>query len=201
MKQLALTALGYTLSRKPVFWTIKKLARPHVHLFDLNGPMYMGRWSVIDEFVRVNNKDTKVRTTASKVLEYLTGYSSIRLHWIRRADHDREKHNHPFSYRTFILAGLYAEEFEEPHVSDDGGCGMQSGYRFVHRGQTATGNFDKFHRIDLVPTEGVWTLFCMTKNTNEWGFRDASGEYHRSARYFRMKGYGKQHRGVGEVKQ
>ncbi len=180
--------LGYILSRAlPV---IKAVAPPHVHLFDLDGSMYMGRWSVVDEFVRVNGKDTQTRTRASRVLEWATGYTSIRLHWIRRADHDRDMHNHPFNYRTFILKGFYAEEYDTGHGIN--------GYRWVHRGQSATGSEDKFHRIDIVPTEGVWTLFCMTRNMNHWGFNH-EGTFIKSTRYFRMRGYGKQHRSNGKV--
>lgn len=179
--------LGYILSRAlPV---IQHYAKPHVHLFDLDGSMYMGRWSVVDEFVRKNDRDTQVRTRASLVLEAITGYSSIRLHWIRRADHDRDLHNHPFNYRTFVLQGSYAEEFDTPI-----GCG----YRWVHRGQSATGSAEKFHRIDVVPSEGVWTLFCMTRNTNQWGFSH-EGVFIKSARYFRMKGYNTGHRGTGKL--
>lgn len=173
---------------------IKAIAPPHVHLFDLDGSMYMGRWSVVDEFVRVNGRDTTERTLASRMLEKLTGYTAIRLHWIRRADHDRDMHNHPFNYRTFILKGYYAEEYDEPGIHDS----RLRGYRWVHQGQSATGAADKFHRIDLVPPEGVWTLFCMTRNTNSWGFHH-EGTFIKSARYFRMRGYGKAHRSNGKV--
>jgi hypothetical protein len=184
--------LGYILSRAlPI---IKAVARPHVHLFDLDGSMYMGRWSVVDEFKRANDRDTTERTRASKVLEWATGYTAIRLHWIRRADHDRDMHNHPFNYRSFVLKGCYAEEYDEPGMHDS----RLLGYRWVHRGGTVTGSEDKFHRIDLVPSEGVWTLFCMTRNTNKWGFNH-EGTFIRSARYFRMRGYGKRHIGTGEV--
>lgn len=184
--------LGYILSRAlPV---IKAIAPPHVHLFDLDGNMYMGRWSVVDEFYRVNGRDTTKRTTASKVLEKLTGYTSIRLHWIRRADHDRDMHNHPFNYRTFVLKGRYAEEYDEPGIHDSRLCG----YRWLHRGQSGTGDADKFHRIAFVPPEGVWTLFCMTRNTNKWGFNH-DGAFVLSTRYFRMRGYGKRHRSNGKV--
>lgn len=183
---------------------IKAVAPPHVHLFDLDGSMYMGRWSVVDELVRVNGRDTSKRTLASKVLQWATGYTAIRLHWIRRADHDRDMHNHPFNYRSFVLKGMYAEEYDEPEDSPpimllpEGNWKRRTGYRWVHRGGTVTGSKDKFHRIDLVPKEGVWTLFCMTTNTNQWGFNHG-GIFVKSTRYFRMRGYGKQHRGTGEV--
>jgi hypothetical protein len=190
------TIIGKAVSSRIGFALIKAYAfrHPHVHLHDLDGSMYMGRWSVIDEFVRVNGKDTKKRTLSSRVLEKLTGYRSIRLHHICRPDHDRAKHNHPFDYRTYICAGHYAEEYEEPGIHDSVYCG----YRWLHAGATATGNAVKYHRIDLVSQGGVWTLFCMTRNTTEWGFK-VDGKHVTSRRYFRWAGYGKTHRSTGKL--
>lgn len=200
IKGLSINSLGYILSRAPVLWTMQRVCRPHVHLHDLDGSLYMGRWSVVDEFKRVNGKDTNRRTLLSRVLEKLTGYTAIRLHHIARADHDRDLHNHPFNYRTFILKGNYAEEYERlpfPQWPD----ALQNlrpirDYRWVHRGASVTGGEGHYHRIDQMPTEGVWTLFCMTRNTNEWGFK-VDGQHVPSRRYFRMKGYGRQHRTTG----
>lgn len=198
VKGLCINSLGYILSRAPVLWTMQHVCRPHVHLHDLDGSLYMGRWSVVDEYVRVNGKDTNRRTLLSRVLERLTGYTAIRLHHIARPDHDRDLHNHPFSYRTFILKGNYAEEYEVPGEGFmRGGTFLLKGaYRWVHRGQSVTGGEGHYHRIDQMPAEGVWTLFCMTPNTNAWGFK-VDGEHVPSRRYFRMKGYGRQHRSTG----
>lgn len=190
--KLASSRIGFALIKAYAFRT------PHVHLHDLDGSLYMGRWSIVDEFKRVNGKDTTERTLGSRVLEKYTGYRSIRLHHICRPDHDRELHNHPFDYRTFILDACYAEEFEEPTkgLRQSWPPSMHHGYRWVHRGQTATGSATKYHRIDIVPKAGVWTLFCMSRNTNDWGFK-VDGEHITSRRYFRMRGYGTQHRSTG----
>lgn len=197
-KRFLLKALGYVLSSRLGFWAIKKYAfrTPHAHLFDLDGSLYMGRWRVIDE-----------GTWAGRMLEKYTGYLSIRLHHINRADHDRDLHNHPFNYRTFILHGGYAEFYEDGvHMAkkkEDGYWHLGSrvgiapfstyedaGTRFVAAGDTATGDAEKYHRIATVSEGGVWTLFMMTKNTETWGFA-VDHKFVESKRYFLRRGYSK----------
>jgi hypothetical protein len=205
MKRQLLTAFGWLVSRPAVFWAIRKYAskHPHSHLYDKPDAagvrsLYMGRWRVVDEGTR-----------ASRILETLTGYVSCRLHHINRADHDRHQHSHPFGYRTFICKGFYGEEYEDgvQFTSKRGGfyrfpeeseCGtiaprsrcVEKGYRFVHAGGTATGAHDKFHRIDQISKGGVWTLFFMDKNQDEWGF-NVDSRLVPSVRYFLRNGYDK----------
>lgn len=121
------------------------------HLYDRDGTRYMRRWNVISEGGR-----------ASRVLEKLTGYASIRLHHITREDHDRDLHNHPFSYRTFVLHGFYTEEVKRRQ--------SRVTLRETHEGCTSTLGPLQFHRVTEVGPGGVWTLFCMTRNTGRWGF-------------------------------
>jgi hypothetical protein len=143
---------------------------PHRHLHDLDGSLYMGRWRVIDE-----------DTLASKVLEFLTGYASARLHRIMRPDHDRELHNHPFDYRTFIVQGHYREQAQH-------GLHGASWVGQFDAGDSGTGSAMKFHRISEVSPGGVWTLFFMTRNRGRWGF-DVGGKFVESNRYLLRKGY------------
>lgn len=169
---------------------------PHNHLYDLDGGMYMGRYRIIDEGTR-----------ASKVLQFLTRgkYHAIRLHHIMRSDHDRDLHSHPFEYRSFILGGTYTELFEDgvrvATKDSDGFWRMggdtaiapfsrceKKGLRCVGRGDTVTGQADKFHRISWVSPGGVWTLFCMSKNVDKWGFL-VDHRLVDSTRYFMRRGY------------
>lgn len=183
MKQVLHYLIGKAVSSRPGFALLKWYAfrTPHKHLYDLDGSLYMGRWRVVDE-----------GTYGSKILAILTGYTHIRLHHICRPDHDRDSHNHPFDYRTYIGKGFYAEQYEEPGIHDSRLCG----YRFVYAGSTATGSHEKFHRIDLVPTEGVWTMFCMKQDKEDWGF-ERDGEYIPSRTYFAQRGYVNDGKGQG----
>jgi hypothetical protein len=45
---------------------------------------------------------------------------------------------------------------------------------------------EDWHRISKMHPSGVWTLFFMTDNTEEWGFLTQDG-YVESREYFRRK--------------
>jgi hypothetical protein len=129
---------------------------------------------------------------SSRILEALTGYSSIRLHHINRKDHDRDLHSHPFDYRTFVCKGFYAEVFDDLVVPSyvDSNLMLRlgpHGRRVIFRGDTQTGTGQKFHRISEVSPGGVWTLFCMTNNSNDWGFL-VDDQFVLSRDYFKAKG-------------
>lgn len=171
-KYLALKLFGWALTTSVGRWLLyyHAFARPHRHLHDKDGSLYMGRWHVIDE-----------DTLAGRILELLTGYASARMHLIMRADHDRELHNHPFDYRTFIVRGWYHE------VEQFGLYGAPVRAHHV-AGDTATGSADKFHRISEVSDGGVMTLFFMTRNRGEWGF-NVDSHFVNSTRYLLRNGY------------
>lgn len=142
---------GKALSSKLGFLILNAVSREGIgHLYDDDGTLYMGRWNIIDE-----------GTWQSKVLDELFGYKSVRLHLIARPDKDRDLHNHPFNYRTFVLRGAYTEEI--------GGVLLPC-RRELRQGDSAVGYCGTFHRIAKVPVEGVWTLFFMDENTDKWGF-------------------------------
>lgn len=216
LKHIALRLFGAAVSSWAGQRFLTALSRPHRHLHDLDGSLYMGRWRIVDE-------DSPV----GKVMEYLTGYASARLHLIMREDHDRDLHNHPFAYRSFIVRGHYSE------VCQDGLYGSPY-YHEVTQGQTVTGSARKFHRIAHVPVGGVpdeipavslagaplgigallkqanlapsssealrlvegggvLTLFFMTRNraaegSSGWGF-NVEGKFVDSVRYLLRKGY------------
>lgn len=165
------TILARAAATRAGFRLINALARPARDLFDRDGSCYMRRWRIVDE-----------GTLASRVLQALTGYSSIRLHHILKADHDRDLHNHPFDYRTFVLRGFYAETYK------DGRGNRKVQRRVVEPGEAAALPGVAFHRIAYVPPGGVWTLFCMTRNTGTWGF-NVDGKFVPSTTYLLRKGY------------
>lgn len=173
MKNLALSLAGAVLSNRFVFGKLFDYAqpRPHAHLYDFDGTLYMGRWRVIDEGTR-----------ASRILRFLTGYESCRIHRIAKADRDRDLHNHPFHYRTFVMRGFYVEE--------RGGL-LLPATTVLTKGDTAAATPDDWHRISRVSEGGVWTLLFMTKNTGAWGFQ-VNGRFVDSIRYFLRRDYTKE---------
>lgn len=177
--------LGKILASFPIRNLIFAYAmkHPHKHLIDKNGSLYMGRWRLVDEDVSINGEPVGQRTDASLLLENLTGYWSARLHHINREDHDRELHNHPFNYRTFVVRGWYDEVYLNAQGAEV--------TRRISAGQTADSN-GTFHRIARVSPGGVWTVFVMGKNTGKWGFRVPKGhgrfKFVESRAYFESRG-------------
>lgn len=193
--------IGWLVSSRVGFALLKAYAtrRHHTHLYDPDGSLYMGRWRVVDDYkLDVYGRDTTERGLASRVLEKLTGFTAIRLHHIARPDRDRDRHNHPFTYRTFIAKGWYREETDnmgatialraDGYLLDDE---FFTQVNLLEEGDTGLGSPDKYHRIVEVSLGGVWTLFCMTENTKHWGFR-VDGKHMDSKRYFVKNKYPKE---------
>lgn len=162
------------------------------HLWD-GDEIYMGRFGAVDR-----------GTAASKALLLLTGgrYDSCRLHWIRKADADRELHDHPFNYRTFVLEGWYDEEYIKPEHMNASMLRTWQGSRsrlhpdtvrsmttsrFIRSGTSVAAEEGQFHRIADVNDGGVWTLFFMGKDTGKWGFL-VDGRWLKSSKFFQMRG-------------
>ena len=143
----------------------------HGHIYDANGRLYMGRWWVVAP-----------GTWQSRVLLFVTGgrYESIRLHHINRPDNDRDLHNHPFYYLTFVLLGYYSEFRCDRKGAPDY-------WQLLTRGKSSTGGEELWHRIDDVSPQGVWTFFMMGPNKGEWGFDTPDG-YVESRAYFNQRG-------------
>lgn len=163
------------------------------HIFSEEGELYMGRWNVVPR-----------GSWRGKALSLLTGgeYNHIRLHWIRQPDRDRELHDHPFAYRTFVVHGWYEEQYIPSTIltasqlrAFQGSSGRlevkHSFYRrrAVVQGGSVRAEEGQFHRIARVSLGGVWTLFC-TGPQNEgskWGFL-VDGRWVKSSKFFTMRG-------------
>lgn len=143
------------------FFLLRARARrtpPVKHLGSANGDLYMGRWRLVDEHASYWAAPWWKRSaTLHAAREW-----SARLHHIVRPDHDRDLHNHPFSYRTYVVKGWYEELYLDPQ-------GIKR-HRRISAGETSYSG-GAWHRITRVSPGGVWTVFVMDKNHGEWGFR------------------------------
>jgi hypothetical protein len=170
LKALFVRLFGILLALCPDVVMAWAFRTPHRHIHDRDGSLYMGRWRVVDE-----------GTFGSRLLRFFTGYSSVRMHHIMRPDHDRALHNHPFTYRTFIMRGWYDEERQR------GRYGMVRDHAHGP-GDSSHLTPQHYHRISSVSPGGVWTLFFMTPNTSLWGF-NVNGQHLDSVRYLLLNGY------------
>ena len=143
--------LAWVLSRRPVARRLvgRAMRTPYQHITSADGSdVYMLRWWLFNPY-----HDTP------GLRRFAWCPFSIRLHHIRRADQDRDMHDHPWNARTVILRGYYIETREN-------GLAVKRS-----QGDTATLRFGEFHRIDYVPPGGVATLFITWRYQGTWGFK------------------------------
>lgn len=89
-----------------------------------------------------------------------TPWFGVYLHHILRSDQDQEKHDHPWSFFSWVLWGSYREFLADEDYRT----------RCVHRRwlSFAKRTCDQFHRVEL--DRPVWTLILVGPKTKEWGF-------------------------------
>lgn len=169
--------LAKLLSRPAVSsWLIARAQRtPYLHIMSADGTeMYMGRWWLFNPY---NNETRERRLKWSPW--------SIRIHHIKRADGDRDLHDHPWNARTIILRGTYTEQRlldgKDPALHslllDSAAKGLPLDGAFTateyitrNPGDTAQLRFGEYHRIDEVSDGGVYTLFISGPYQGTWGF-------------------------------
>lgn len=99
-------------------------------------------------------------------------FHGVRLHEILTHDHAKDLHNHPWSFRSYILKGGYQEAL----LMADGAVATLS----VNRGSTYRRTHQDYHRIISISDQPVWTL-CVLESYNVagWGFLTESGHVDR----------------------
>ena len=100
---------------------------------------------------------------------------NVFIHKFLKSDPD-DLHDHPWNYRTFILAGGYWEHTEEGKFWRGPGS-----YIYADAGH--------FHRVELDKNAGdCWTLFMPGKHQREWGFKDKqNGEWVHNEQYIKKR--------------
>ena len=104
---------------------------------------------------------------------------NIFLHKFHKGDPD-DLHDHPWEFRTIILAGGYWEHREE-------------GTYWRGPGSYIYAPINTFHRVELdknIPY--CWTLFIPSLSTRDWGFKTVKG-WIQHEEYFKMKKKAKIH--------
>ena len=108
-----------------------------------------------------------------------TPWFSVKLHWIHKPDPDRDLHDHPWSFTSFVLRGWYKElECRKPHMR---GAAFASGtaeqwedifpvterlIRWFNHKDTRSA-----HRITEVSPKLLTLVFTNTRSKS-WGFYD-----------------------------
>lgn len=134
---------------------LKKLRKKFLNRSDifLHGSLYMKRWRLLH-----------LKTCG------------MRIHNIVRDDADRELHDHPFTFLTFILWGGYFEEtLDTSKVGID-----ERGYPFTKKKWYGPGSIllkraEDLHRLDMGPKGSAWTFSLRGPTWRQWGFLTKDG--------------------------
>lgn len=166
MKELLWKAFAWFVSRRLIADLIigRATRTPYFHL---DG--YMLRWWAWnrhdDGSTDMGDLATKVGRDRDPRSTFMRRFPSVRIHCILRADLDRNKHDHPFTFRTIILRNWYVEQ--RARLGAPANSGEQ---RIRQRGDTAVMGVGEFHNIIEAHTEGVWTMIFCYGYAGTWGF-------------------------------
>lgn len=96
-----------------------------------------------------------------------TRWGGIMLHWLRRPDHDRDMHDHPYTFASFVLRGEYEEV-----VPRRGGGGTVE--RVISWFNFKRATISDPHRISRV-APGTLTFVFFGPRRRNWGFHTDRG--------------------------
>ncbi len=92
---------------------------------------------------------------------FQTPWFSVKLHWIHRPDPDRDLHDHPWPFVSFVLRGRY-EEYESKDPKNKPGKWRAINWFNYKNTKTA-------HRISYA-RDGTMTLIFAGPRSKSWGF-------------------------------
>lgn len=102
---------------------------------------------------------------------FATPWFGLKLHWIRREDHDPDLHDHPWWFASFILWGWYVEELPKFVDGEWHNYDTRMRLRCLLSWKRAT----DCHRIVEVPHYGAVTLVVTGPYERMWGFHTMTG--------------------------
>ena len=131
-----------------------------------------GLWRWFD--IVINGELYLTRLTLLK-----TPWFSVKLHWIHKADPDRDLHDHPWPFASFVLRGWYKELVcKKPDMRQawlEADCCKEADDLFPVEEQTIkrfnTKDTLAAHRITEV-SPGLLTLVFTGRKSKSWGFYD-----------------------------
>lgn len=111
-----------------------------------------------------------------------TPWFSVKLHWIHRPDPDRDLHDHPWPFVSFVLRGWYWEYESKDPLHKEGKLRWIQWFNYKNT-RTA-------HRIAITSSDVLTLIITGPKNRKkEWGFFDVDTlEYTHWREYEEAKG-------------
>lgn len=142
------------------------------------------RWAFMSRMA-IASKVTPGETYLDRLRIVQTPYFGVYLHWIHEPDSDRDPHDHPWNFGSFILKGGYTERvWEEPALGtqDYKGYRRKWGQFSWHKMDTVSA-----HKIEQI-SKPLVTLVLVGRRTRNWGFWQQT-DYPSQARFVTWQNY------------
>jgi hypothetical protein len=133
------------------------------------------RWVWWRWFDIIPRGETRIYLSRLNILT--TPWFGIKLHWIREPDQDRDLHDHPWAFASFVLWGGYTEVVPGVFKADDGWHVHHVERIVCWFNYKRAGSVLGAHRISSV-RPGTVTLVFNGPRTHEWGFYTETGWQH-----------------------
>lgn len=121
------------------------------------------RWAVMASF-DIPCKNEQLYLRRLRIIQ--TPWFGVYLHETTHPDQDRDLHDHPWNFWSFVLKGGYTELF-----TLDGNTKTNKFNRFSFHKMSRLA-FHKITELNNVPT---WTVIFAGKRVREWGFSTDNG--------------------------
>lgn len=122
----------------------------------------------------ISSKTGELHFQRYRILE--TPWFNVYIHYIAKSDEDKDPHNHPWNFRTYVLSGgylesLYLQFYMSEHKDKRHKRVLYN--RYWHLPFCNTNPFqsrtNEYHRIKLI--KPTWTLVITGPRINEnWGY-------------------------------
>jgi hypothetical protein len=118
------------------------------------------RWALMKKF-EIPFKDGKIYLRRWRILQ--TPAFAIYLHTMYTGDSTPIPHNHPWTFRSFILKGGYTERFQRDATSSirERHWGWLSWHRM---------GINAYHSIRCLDATPTWSLLFVGRRVQSWGF-------------------------------
>lgn len=122
------------------------------------GTNYMSRWFLVKDHTKETSAPVPENVKRSRL-------GNIYLHKVTGSDDDRALHDHPWFNISIILAGSYNEVLKDRTIKRA-------------RGDVVFRSAKTPHRLEVVGSSPVWSIFITGPKIREWGFHCPKGWVH-----------------------
>jgi hypothetical protein len=100
---------------------------------------------------------------------------AVMIHKISRPDSDRDMHDHPWPFYSFVLSGGYSEIYADNLKAAQGLISWGQTKRTLSMGHGRLIRRGQFHKITTLFESPTWSIVFTGKRSGTWGFATPDG--------------------------